>query len=166
MNTEPIEFIEVISTSGILPSIASLNTIIYIDKSYYNNDLYEIAKLQTIDSKLKQLKRDIQRCDFYYDGDLTKDIPQDINESLISYCTQAVLGLPISLFENKYSIAEQFPPRRMVVEVWNNTSVIVSKKLTLLGGNVALNFTIIVSYMDHEDDIQVVIKALPSTALS
>lgn len=154
-DTQVPKFVEFISKDRTLPVISSLNTVIYIDKSYYINDLEVMAGLKSIKDTLKQLQKDITRCDFFCDGGLTTTIPVGLNKNVISFCTQASLGFPISLFHKNYSVVEQSPAKRMIVEVWGNTFVTVSKDLTLLGSDVPLDFKIMIKYNEHESNVQV-----------
>ena len=145
-DTQVPKFVEFINKGRSLPVISSLNTVIYIDKAYYINDLEVMAGLRSLKDKLKQLEKDITRCDFFCDGDQTTTIPVELNKHIISFCTQASLGFPISLFHKNYSVVEQFPSKRMTVEVWGNILVTVSKDLTLLGSDVPLDFKLIIKY--------------------
>ena len=102
--------------------------IYFVPKHVYDKDLMSCmpgAKCQ------QQFFNDIRRCNFIVDGELTKTFT-DIHISLLPYCTQAVMGIPMTILSNSDDdcvISECIPGKRMVVELWNDQIVYIDKVL-------------------------------------
>ena len=108
---------------------------IYIEKKMFDADM--CIGLESEEDAEKQLKVDAPRCIFRYNGKRYSGIPQNIHKSIIPYCTQCVMGLPVTLLFKSFDlVCESGSP--MVVNAYENKSVIVFKKLIIKnieGGN-------------------------------
>lgn len=101
---------------------------IYIEKKLFDADM--ILGLETEEEAERQLKIDAPRCIFRYNGRRHSSIPKSIPKSLIPYCTQCVMGLPVTfLFKSFGIVSESGVP--MVVNAYENESVIIFKKLII-----------------------------------
>ena len=100
----------------------------FVPKHVYDKDLMSCmpgGKCQ------QQFFNDIRRCNFIVDGESTKTFT-DIHISLLSYCTQAVMGIPMTILSNSDDdcvISECIPGKRMGVELWNDQIVYIDKVL-------------------------------------
>lgn len=101
---------------------------IYIEKKLFDADM--IIGLETEEDAERQLKIDAPRCIFRYNGRRHSSIPKNIPKSLIPYCTQCVMGLPVTfLFKSFGLVGESGIP--MIVNAYENESVIIFKKLII-----------------------------------
>ena len=154
-----MQLVDFITSSVDLPKICHLDHVLYVDKKFYNKDLAVEGALCTKEKCLKQLTKDIHRCEFKYDGEFQIRVPKELPADMLPYCTQAVLGLPVSLVSDEYSVLERTPCERMKVEVWAGTHVLVTKGLALASDNLLQNFDITIKYSCDEDRVQIVFSA-------
>ena len=112
---------------------------IFVDKKLYDTDL--LIGLETKDDAIRQLKIDAPRSIFNYKGTRMKTVPDGIPHSLIPYCTQCVMGLPVTiLFENLGLVYESGKP--MLVSVKNDESVYIFKTLKVRNESQDIDYTV------------------------
>ena len=79
----------------------------------------------------QQFSNDIGRCNFIVDGELTRTLT-NIHASLLPYCTQTVMGIPMTILSNSDDdcvITECIPGQTMRVELWNDRILFIDKVL-------------------------------------
>ena len=129
---------------------------VYVARSTYDADLRE--SLPTFGRVRKQLRLDIPRCNFWMDGMPIQRPPRRISLSLSRYCTQAVMGLPLTLLCNSDStvIAERTPPSAMCVDIWNSSLVIIRKQLRIWSEVTPMQLIDIAVVVDDDCDVVVI----------
>ena len=102
---------------------------IYVEKKLFDADLN--IGLESLEHAKKQLIVDLPRSEFRFNGKKFTSIPENIPDSIIPYCTQCVMGLPVTiLFETLGIVAEGRHP--MIVLADENCNVCIYKKLRIL----------------------------------
>lgn len=102
--------------------------IYFVPKEIYDKDLISCMPGEKCQ---QQFLNDIGRCNFIVDGELRRTLP-DIHISLLPYCTQTVMGIPMIILSNSDDecvISECIPGQRMRVELWNDQIVYIDKVL-------------------------------------
>lgn len=102
--------------------------IYFVPKHMYDKDLISCMPGEKCK---QQFLNDIGRCNFIVDGELRRT-PVDVHASLLPYCTQTVMGIPITILsdsDDECIITECIPAQRMKVELWNDQIVYIDKLL-------------------------------------
>ncbi len=119
---------------------------VYVEKKFFDADL--MIGLETLEDAKKQLKVDVPRCIFIFNKSRYHTIPDDIPDSIVPYCTQCVMGLPVTiLFETLGMVAERNRPMLVIAD--DDCNVFIYKSLriledigsTLYNVNVFINIT-------------------------
>lgn len=100
----------------------------FVPKHVYDKDLMSCMP----GTKCRQqFLNDITRCNFIVDGESTRTLTA-IHTSLLPYCTQSVMGIPMTILSNSDDdcvISECIPGQIMRVELWNDRIVYIDKVL-------------------------------------
>jgi hypothetical protein len=93
------EYVDVLSLEEvdhtIKQMIPEIMCTIYVERQVFDADL--LIGLETIDDAIKQLKVDAPRSIFKYNGKRHNTIPKSMPHNIIPYCTQCVMGLPVTI---------------------------------------------------------------------
>lgn len=100
---------------------------ILIPKPVYDRDLSSCLAYEA--DAVRQFHMDIFRSDFRLDGRKVSHIPT-LDERIVRYCTQSVMGLPVTLLWGLGMVADG--GERMTVLVDSETTVSVHKRLRVL----------------------------------
>ena len=114
-------------TNSIIPEESCT---VYVQQELFDADL--LLGLQTIEHARKQLNTDAPRSIFKYNGQRFLKIPDNIPTKIIRYCTQCVMGLPVTIlfetFKTLYNtthplICESGAPMFIFADVNGNVNV-------------------------------------------
>ena len=129
MSYEFVEFVDMLSLEerryNIIPDVLCT---IYVERALFDADL--LIGLETLEQALHQLKIDAPRTAFKYNGKRCMNVPKNIPKNIVPYCTQCVMGLPVTiLFETIGLVCESGKP--MFVYADDDENVFVLKSLVI-----------------------------------
>jgi hypothetical protein len=137
-NKKTVNFIEVYPFSS---------TSIYVDKQFYDSDL--ILGFNTEEDALKQMKKDVPRSEFHYNGIRYKFVPNSLPRNMAPYCTQAVMGLPVCLLSTHVGlVCESGKPLIIHVYTFTKQFISVQKELYIkaTGFTISVNVLIVITH--------------------
>lgn len=103
----------------------STDATIYVHRKFFDTDL--MIGFSNPDEAHKQLERDIPRSKFYYNGLRYRFFPSRMPENIIPYCTQAVMGLPVSILTENIGIVCESGSPLYISAFYNNTVQVVKE---------------------------------------
>ena len=125
---------------------------IYIPKITYD---IEVKCGQETTKKLRnQLKIDIPRSFVFLDGKRIHDIPDNIPTTLLRYCTQTVMAIPVEILSKFGIVAEDNFHRPLKIDI-QRSQVCACKNLTVLNNDHCLPVEIEVT-TDLNDSLVIV----------
>ena len=120
----------VAASSSKLPRIsvgqATVHTVC-VDRKRLDADV--AAGQQKMFMAYAQFRRDVTRCRFHMAGRLMRRLPQNLPATLVRYCTQAVLGLPVEMLHHSNYLVAELADRQPMLIFASERDVTVKKCL-------------------------------------
>lgn len=143
---ELLDMLNLDNKNNVNTLVPDLTCTVYVERELFDADL--TIGLETLEDAKKQLKLDAPRCIFIYNKTRYNTIPNNIPDSIIPYCTQCVMGIPVTiLFETLGMVAEGNRPMLVIADhdcnvfVYKNLKILKEMGSTLYNVNVFVNIT-------------------------
>lgn len=105
----------------------ALEHTVYVDRKRFDRDV--AIGQETMFMAYAQFQKDVTRCRFVMNGRSTSRLPINLPSSLLRYCTQSAMGLPLEILHRSgYLVAEMLKKEPMLV-VASDRDVKVEKTL-------------------------------------
>ena len=120
---EIVDYVE----DGVDPTVSVVHPShsVYVDKETYRQDVIKKGKLTMKWKLTRQMSRDLARCTFSLNGTPHRTIPDDLPVWTYPFCTQAVMGLPVSILSHDLVILERTIPVSMEIDVYSGIDTII-----------------------------------------
>ena len=144
---------------------AGIDCTVYVKKSFFDVDL--LRGFATPEEGFKQLSKDAPRSEFIFNGLRYTFPPQIMPLSLMPYCTQAVMGLPVEiLHQNLGLVRETGTPLHIRAYTFATPLVHASKDLLVKCENVwkvvnvavlVVSDTVIIHYKFYNETREIIL---------
>lgn len=100
---------------------------IYVDRDRFDREV-AVGQEKTF-MAYSQFQKDVTRCCFHMNGRIMHRLPSNLPVSLIRYCTQAVLGLPVEILHHSGLLVAELIPKQPMMVFASDKEVTVAKSL-------------------------------------
>ena len=155
LDDDEFEVFDVLHANGPPPLIPHTtgSHVVYIDKTRYDQDL--LRGQEHAVAAYTQISKDIPRSTFFMNGRISRRVCADLPLTLLRYCTQAVMGLPLELLHSSSVIVAERRQKRSMRICATDQNVHVTKELQVLDDATAIPVEITV-HADVRDPIVIV----------
>ena len=110
----------------ILPQAGTVHTV-YVDRSRFDIDV--AVGQEKMFMAYAQFQKDVSRCGFHMNGRAMRRLPHNLPASLVRYCTQAVLGLPVEIMHFSGHLVAELVEKQAMKVFASDRDVTVTKCL-------------------------------------